>query len=106
MRFAATRTCVQKKLPSATQAYTDAIARNDQFFYYYLQRGLIAEHERQDAKARSDLETSLKLLPTGARLLRTRQHRLARAQSGCRPPVLRGGGRVRKGRSGRRRASS
>ena len=57
---------VQKKLPSATQAYTDAIARNDQFFYYYLQRGLIAEHERQDAKARSDLETSLKLLPTGA----------------------------------------
>ena len=57
---------MQKKLPSATQAYTDAISRNDQFFYYYLQRGLIAEHERQDANARSDLETSLKLLPTGA----------------------------------------
>ena len=47
------------------QAYTDAIARNDAFFYYYLQRGLIEEHERQDERARADLETSVKLLPTG-----------------------------------------
>ena len=57
---------LQKKLPAASEAYTEAIARNDQFFYYYLQRGLIAEHQRADGKARADLETSLKLLPTGA----------------------------------------
>jgi predicted Zn-dependent protease len=57
---------VQKKLSPAVQAYTDAITRNDAFFYYYLQRGLIEEQERQDERARPDLETSLKLLPTGA----------------------------------------
>lgn len=56
---------VQKKPAPAVQAYTDAIARNDGFFYYYLQRGLIEEHERQDERARTDLETSVKLLPTG-----------------------------------------
>ncbi|HEY7740539.1 MAG TPA: M48 family metalloprotease [Steroidobacteraceae bacterium] len=56
---------VQKNFKAATQAYTDAIGRNDGFFYYYLQRGLIAEHERNDAAARADLETSVKLLPTG-----------------------------------------
>ena len=57
---------LQKQLPAATQAYTDAISRNDGFFYYYLQRGLIAERQRQDENARHDLETSVKLLPTGA----------------------------------------
>jgi len=57
---------LQKKFPAATRAYTDAIARNDGFFYYYLQRGLIAEHRQRDAQALADLETSLKLLPTGA----------------------------------------
>jgi predicted Zn-dependent protease len=56
---------VQKRYDSATDAYTDAIQRNDNFFYYYLQRGLIAERERNDDAARRDLETSLKLLPTG-----------------------------------------
>jgi predicted Zn-dependent protease len=57
---------MQKQWQPATQAYGDAIARNDGFFYYYLQRGLIAEHRKQDARARPDLETSVKLLPTGA----------------------------------------
>ena len=57
---------LQKKLPAASEAYTEAIGRNDGFFYYYLQRGLIAEHRRQDQNARQDLETSVKLLPTGA----------------------------------------
>ncbi len=56
---------VQKNYRSATQAYTDAISRNDGFFYYHLQRGLIAERERNDDAARRDLETSIKLLPTG-----------------------------------------
>lgn len=56
---------VQKKYTEASRAYTDAISRNDNFFYYYLQRGLIAERQRDDAAARRDLETSIKLLPTG-----------------------------------------
>jgi predicted Zn-dependent protease len=41
---------VQKKYPQATQAYTDAIARNDGFFYYYLQRGT---HREQRAARRA-----------------------------------------------------
>ena len=57
---------VKKQLPAATDAYTEAIARNDGFFYYYLQRGLIAENRKQDGRARQDLETSVRLLPTGA----------------------------------------
>jgi predicted Zn-dependent protease len=57
---------LQKQYPAASQAYTDAIARNDGFFYYHLQRGLIAERQRQDDVARPHLETSVELLPTGA----------------------------------------
>jgi predicted Zn-dependent protease len=56
---------VQKNYRSASQAYTDAISRSDGFFYYWLQRGLIAEREKNDAAARTDLETSIRLLPTG-----------------------------------------
>lgn len=56
---------VQKNYRAATQAYTDALSRNDGFFYYHLQRGLIAERERNDAAARADLENSIRLLPTG-----------------------------------------
>ncbi len=56
---------VQKKDAAATEAYTEAIRRNDNFFYYYLQRGLIAERRHDDESARRDLETSIKLLPTG-----------------------------------------
>jgi predicted Zn-dependent protease len=55
----------QKNLQGATQAFTDAIARNDSFFYYPLRRGLIAENQGRDAEARRDLETSARLLPTG-----------------------------------------
>lgn len=57
---------MQKNFDAASRAYTDAIARNDGFFYYFLQRGLIAERQRRDADARGDLERSLELLPTGA----------------------------------------
>jgi predicted Zn-dependent protease len=55
----------QKNLQAATQAYTDAIARNDSYFYYPLRRGLIAENQGKDDVARPDLETSARLLPTG-----------------------------------------
>jgi len=56
---------VQKNDRAATEAYTAAISRNDGFFYYHLQRGLIAERERNDVAARADLENSIRLLPTG-----------------------------------------
>src|SRR5262245_30247212 len=56
---------LQKKNPQAKQAYTDAISHNDGFFYYYLQRGLIENKEKQDAQARTDLETSVRLMARG-----------------------------------------
>lgn len=56
---------VQKNYRAATQAYTNAISRNDGFFYYYLQRGLIAERQRRDGMARADLEASIRMLPSG-----------------------------------------
>jgi tetratricopeptide (TPR) repeat protein len=56
---------VKKNSRAATQAYTDAISRNDGFFYYHLQRGLIAERERNDVAAKADLENSIRMLPTG-----------------------------------------
>ena len=55
----------QNKLPAASDAYTAAIQRNDGFFYYYLQRGMVAERQHNDESARRDLEASVKLLPTG-----------------------------------------
>ena len=44
--------------------YTKALQRDNGFFYYHLRRGLIRQDLGQEAKARQDLETSLKLLPT------------------------------------------
>jgi predicted Zn-dependent protease len=55
----------QKNLQAATQAFTDAIERNDGYFYFPLRRGLIAENQGKDQVARRDLETSARLLPTG-----------------------------------------
>ncbi len=57
---------IQKKnLQSASQAYTDAIERDNSYFYYPLRRGLIAENQGKDQMAKRDLETSARLLPTG-----------------------------------------
>jgi predicted Zn-dependent protease len=76
---------VQKKNAAASDAYTAAIQRNDSFFYYYLQRGLVAERQHDDESARRDLETSLRMLPTGPAYyslgniaLRARQYDAAR----------------------------
>ena len=55
----------QKNLKAATQAFSDAIAKNDSYFYYPLRRGLIAENQGDDGSARQDLEKSARLLPTG-----------------------------------------
>ena len=89
---------VQKKDAAAAEAYAAAIQRNDNFFYYYLQRGLIAERRRDDDSARRDLETSIRLLPTGPAYyslgniaLRARQNDSARqyfaAAAGAEGPV-------------------
>ncbi|MEO1037143.1 MAG: M48 family metalloprotease [Pseudomonadota bacterium] len=55
----------RKNYDAAVGHYDRAIGRNDAFFYYYLQRGLIAEEQRRDDSARLDLERSVALLPTG-----------------------------------------
>jgi predicted Zn-dependent protease len=44
--------------------YDRAISRRDDFFYYYLQRGLVRKEQRKVDAAMTDLEHSLELLPT------------------------------------------
>ena len=48
----------------AATNYDRAIDRRDDFFYYYLQRGLARKELGQSSSAVSDLERSLDLLPT------------------------------------------
>jgi tetratricopeptide (TPR) repeat protein len=56
---------VDGKFDMATKNYDSAIKRRDNYFYYYLRRGL-AEKELGDLdNARSDLERSIEMLPTG-----------------------------------------
>ena len=57
----------QKKnqLNKAEDLYTQALAKNDRFFLYYLQRGLTRKKLNQTAGAKSDLNKSIELLPTG-----------------------------------------
>ncbi len=54
----------QKRYQEARGAFTTAIERNQQFFYYPLQRGLISLQLKDRASARADLEASVGLLPT------------------------------------------
>lgn len=53
----------QKRLLDALPDFDLAIARNREYFQFYLQRGLIKQQMR-DASARADLEKSVALLPT------------------------------------------
>lgn len=53
----------QKRLSDALADFDLAIARNRDYFQFYLQRGLIKQQMR-DPGARSDLEKSVALLPT------------------------------------------
>jgi tetratricopeptide (TPR) repeat protein len=54
----------QKNLTSAKSSYDKAISLNDQFYYYYLQRGKIYEAQRNTRAAQADYAASVKLLPT------------------------------------------
>lgn len=53
-----------KDYGTAERHYDRAIALNDGFFYYYLQRGKVNEATRDVAAARADYARSVKLMPT------------------------------------------
>jgi predicted Zn-dependent protease len=54
----------RKRYDDAIKHYGDAIARNDNFFYYHLQKGLSHRALRQWDSATTELEASNQLLPT------------------------------------------
>jgi predicted Zn-dependent protease len=54
----------ERRYADAARHYTDAIERNDDFFYYHLQKGLAHQQLRDWEEARVELETSVNLLPT------------------------------------------
>jgi tetratricopeptide (TPR) repeat protein len=54
----------ERRYAAAAEHYTDAIARDDDFFYYHLQKGLAQRQLRNFDQARTELETSVQLLPT------------------------------------------
>jgi predicted Zn-dependent protease len=54
------------ELEAAEAAYTDALARDDSWFYHHLRRGMVRESRGKLAGARQDLQRSLEMLPTAA----------------------------------------
>src|SRR5688572_19476292 len=54
----------ERRYDDAERHYTDAIALDDGFFYYHLQKGLVHRQLRDWDEARDELETSVRLLPT------------------------------------------
>lgn len=54
----------QNNLSSAKRSFDKAISLNNNFYYYYLQRGKIHEAQRNARAAQADYANSVKLLPT------------------------------------------
>ena len=54
----------KKRYTRARSQYDKAIKLNNNFFYYYLQRGLVNSQLNANSAAQRDLEASVKLLPT------------------------------------------
>ena len=54
----------QRRYQDAIRHYGDALGRNDNFFYYHLQKGLAHRQLRQWGESQVALETSVQLLPT------------------------------------------
>ena len=54
----------ERRYADAIRHYADAIDRNDDFFYYHLQKGLVQRQLRQWEDSRASLEESVRLLPT------------------------------------------
>ena len=55
---------MEKRFSEALADYNRAIELNNNYFYYYLQRGLTNKQLNQEQQAYADLQTSTKLLPT------------------------------------------
>ena len=53
-----------KRFSAARRHYDKAISLNSDFFYYYLQRGLVNERLKANTAAQRDLTRSVELLPT------------------------------------------
>ena len=56
---------VDEKYDMASKNYDNAIQRRDDYFYYYLRRGLARKELGQIPGAKKDLERSIEMLPTG-----------------------------------------
>jgi predicted Zn-dependent protease len=56
---------VDGKYDMASKNYDSAIERRDDYFYYYLRRGLARKELGQVTGAKTDLERSIEMLPTG-----------------------------------------
>ena len=56
---------VDGKFDMASKNYDSAIERRDDYFYYYLRRGLARKELGQLPGAKTDLERSIEMLPTG-----------------------------------------
>lgn len=56
---------LEEQYDQAIPNYDDAIERRDDFFYYYLQRGMAYERLGNESRAARDLRKSLEYLPTG-----------------------------------------
>jgi predicted Zn-dependent protease len=54
----------QQRYQDAVRHYGDAIDRDNEFFYYHLQKGLAHRQLRQWEDSRAELEASVELLPT------------------------------------------
>jgi predicted Zn-dependent protease len=54
----------ERRYADAVEHYGDAIDRDDEFFYYHLQKGIAHRQLRQWEPSRAALETSVRLLPT------------------------------------------
>ena len=54
----------ERRYADAIRHYADAIDRDENFFYYYLQKGLAHRQLKQWEESRTALETSVRLLPT------------------------------------------
>ena len=66
------------KLRQAEKQYSEALRRDDSFFYHYLRRGQVRYERKNYSAARTDLERSLTMLPTAqANLLLGKMDKLA-----------------------------
>ncbi len=52
------------RLAEAETAYSQALARDQGWFYHHLRRGMVRERQRDYANARGDLQASIERLPT------------------------------------------